>query len=123
MMKSNQIKKSTIIIKEPGLLSTIQDLGRFEYQKYGVPTSGALDSLAFQIGNILLGNSYENPGIETTMIGPTIKFKANMWICITGAQSSPTGDGHEIQMWKPIYVKENSILNWGTLNWGTRSYC
>ena len=121
-MKSNQIKKSTIIIEEPGLLSTIQDLGRFEYQKYGVPTSGALDSLAFQIGNILLGNSYENPGIETTMIGPTIKFKSNMWICITGAQSSPTVDGHEIQMWKPIYVKENSILNWGTLNWGTRSY-
>ena len=121
-MKSNQIKKSTIIIEEPGLLSTIQDLGRFEYQKYGVPTSGALDSLAFQIGNILLGNSYENPGIETTMIGPTIKFKSNMWICITGAQSSPTVDGHEIQMWKPIYVKENSILKWGSLNWGIRSY-
>ena len=62
-MKSDQIKKPKIIIEEPGLLSTIQDLGRFEYQKYGVPTSGALDSLSFQIGNILLGNSYENPGI------------------------------------------------------------
>ena len=121
-MKSDQIKKPKIIIEEPGLLSTIQDLGRFEYQKYGVPTSGALDSLAFQIGNILLGNSYENPGIETTMIGPTIKFESNMWICITGAQSSPILDGKEIQMWKPIYVKENSILKWGSLNWGIRSY-
>ena len=56
-MKSNQKQKSTIIIEEPGMLSTIQDLGRFEYQKFGEPTSGALDSLAFQIGNILLGNS------------------------------------------------------------------
>ena len=119
-MKSNQ--KSTIIIEEPGILSTIQDLGRFEYQKFGVPTSGALDSLAFQIGNILLGNPYESPGIETTMIGPTIKFKSNMWICITGAQSSPMLNGNEIQMWKPIYVKENSILSWGPLNWGIRSY-
>ena len=87
-----------------------------------MPTSGALDSLAFQIGNILLGNPYESPGIETTMIGPTIKFKSNMWICITGAQSSPMLNGNEIQMWKPIYVKENSILSWGPLNWGIRSY-
>ena len=121
-MKSEQIKKSTITIEEPGLLSTIQDLGRFEYQKYGVPTSGALDSLAFQIGNILLGNSNENPGIETTMIGPTIKFNSNMWICITGAQSSPMLNGNEIQTWKPIYVRKDSILKWGALNWGIRSY-
>jgi len=119
-MKSDQ--KSTIIIEEPGLLSTIQDLGRFEYQKYGVPTSGALDSLAFQIGNILLGNPSKNPGIETTMIGPKIKFKSNMWICITGAQSSPMINENKIQMWKPIYVKKNSILTWGSLNWGIRSY-
>ena len=121
-MKSEQIKKSTITIQEPGLLSTIQDLGRYEYQKYGVPTSGALDSLAFQIGNILLGNTNENPGIETTMIGPTIKFNSNMWICITGAQSSPMLNGNEIKMWKPIYVRKNSILKWGALNWGIRSY-
>ena len=121
-MKSNQKQKSTIIIEEPGILSTIQDLGRFEYQKFGVPTSGALDSLAFQIGNILLGNSSDNPGIETTLIGPTIKFKSNMWICITGAQSSPILNDNKIQMWKPIYVKENSILKWGSLNWGIRSY-
>ena len=121
-MKSNRKQKSTINIKEPGILSTIQDLGRFEYQKFGVPTSGALDSLAFQIGNILLGNSSDNPGIETTLIGPTIKFKSNMWICITGAQSSPILNDNKIQMWKPIYVKENSILKWGQLNWGIRSY-
>ena len=121
-MKSNRKQKSTIIIKEPGILSTIQDLGRFEYQKFGVPTSGALDNLAFQIGNILLGNSSDNPGIETTLIGPTIKFKSNMWICITGAQSTPILNEKKIQMWKPIYVKENSILKWGSLNWGIRSY-
>jgi len=121
-MKSNQKQKSTIIIEEPGMLSTIQDLGRFQYQKFGVPTSGALDSLAFQIGNILLGNSSDNPGIETTLSGPTIKFKSNMWICITGAQSSPILNEKKIQMWKPIYVKENSILKWGSLNWGIRSY-
>jgi len=121
-MKSNQNQKSTIIIQEPGILSTIQDLGRFEYQKFGVPTSGALDNMAFQIGNILLGNSSDNPGIETTLIGPTIKFKSNMWICITGAKSSPILNENKIQMWKPIYVKENSILKWGSLNWGLRSY-
>ena len=51
-MKSDQIKKPKIIIEEPGLLSTIQDLGRFEYQKYGVPTSGALDSLALSLIHI-----------------------------------------------------------------------
>ena len=120
-MKSTQ-NKSSITILEPGIFSTIQDLGRYEYQQFGVPTSGALDQTAFKIGNLILGNKINNPGIETTMIGPKIKFNSSEWICITGANSNPMINNKKINMWTPQFVKKNSVLSFGKMDWGVRSY-
>tara|TARA_B110000116_G_scaffold271832_1_gene293899 strand:- start:3030 stop:4139 length:1110 start_codon:yes stop_codon:yes gene_type:complete len=120
-MKSKN-KNSSITIIDPGIFSTIQDLGRYKYQKFGVPTSGALDQSAFTIGNLILGNDINNPGIETTMIGPKIKFNSSEWICVTGAKSNPKINDSEIKMWAPVYVKRNSVLSFGQNIWGVRSY-
>jgi antagonist of KipI len=46
----------TIEVLEPGMLTTVQDLGRFGYQRYGVPVSGAMDGLALRAANLLVGN-------------------------------------------------------------------
>ncbi|MDC0047149.1 biotin-dependent carboxyltransferase family protein [Chloroflexi bacterium] len=114
--------KSSLTILEPGIFSTIQDLGRYEYQKFGVPTSGALDQTAFMLGNLILGNNINNPGIETTLLGPKIKFNSAQWICVTGANSNPMINNQNINMWAPVYVKENSILTFNQPEWGVRSY-
>ena len=62
----------TFKILEPGLLTTIQDRGRYGYQKYGVPVSGAMDQFAMRASNILVGNN-DNAGVlEITALGPKI---------------------------------------------------
>ena len=63
------MKNNLVEILDPGVLSTIQDLGRFGYQKYGVPVSGAMDQFAYRIGNILVNNDENSSSIETTVVG------------------------------------------------------
>lgn len=64
------------IVKNPGALTTIQDLGRFGFLDRGVPPSGALDSFACRIANLLVGNQ-ENMGVlEITVMGPLFEAMA-----------------------------------------------
>ena len=66
-----------------GLYTTIQDDGRFGYRNIGVPSSGYMDRESAQIANLIIDNPINNPLIEATLIGPTIKFEKNTFICIT----------------------------------------
>ena len=70
-------RQRMITIIKPGLLSSIQDLGRYGYQKYGVITSGAMDPLAHRLANLLVGNKENKPTIEITLLGPVIQFEQN----------------------------------------------
>ena len=80
----------TLEIVSPGLLTTVQDLGRFGYQRYGIPVCGALDSVSLRIANILVGNRDHLAGLEITAIGPTIRFAADTTIAVVGADLEPT---------------------------------
>ena len=59
-----------ITIVKQGLSDTIQDLGRFGYQKFGVVTSGAMDAHSHRIANLLVGNAETDSTIEMTLVGP-----------------------------------------------------
>ena len=58
----------------PGAFTTVQDLGRFGYQRMGIPISGALDRFACQIANLLVGNLPGAAVLEITVIGPRLEF-------------------------------------------------
>lgn len=111
-----------IRIVKAGMLTTIQDLGRFGFQKSGMAVSGAMDQLALQLGNIILRNQEGEAGIECTMMGPTIYFDEDQCIAITGGNLSPNIDGYPVSMWKPLYVSAGSTLSFGQLIAGCRSY-
>jgi biotin-dependent carboxylase-like uncharacterized protein len=64
-------------IIEPGLLTTVQDLGRIGYQHLGVPTSGALDPVSFRAANILVGNAPAEGALEIAYVGPTFLVEAD----------------------------------------------
>lgn len=102
-----------ISVIKPGLLSTIQDLGRWGFQRFGVPVSGAMDRLALRLGNIILGNDEADAAIECTWMGPSLRFDREQLIAITGANLFPKLNGKEIAMWKPIYVPKDGILSFG----------
>jgi biotin-dependent carboxylase-like uncharacterized protein len=64
-------------ILEPGLLTTVQDLGRVGYQHLGVPTSGALDPLSFRAANLLVGNKPTEGALEIAYVGPKFVVEAD----------------------------------------------
>lgn len=112
----------SITVLNPGLLTTVQDLGRRGYQKYGVIVSGAMDTYAMRISNIIIGNK-ENEGVlEITMVGPSLKLKKGTLFSITGADIVPTINNKQVPMGRPIYLKEDCILEFSGCKSGCRSY-
>ena len=105
-----------------GLFSTIQDLGRYNYECFGVPSSGNMDKFSALLCNRILKNK-DNCGVmEITMTGPKLKFRINTYICISGADMSPKINENHIKMDSVHKIKKGDILSFGKLNFGYRSY-
>ena len=105
-----------------GLYTTIQDEGRFGYRNIGVPSSGYMDSESAKIANLILDNPINNPLIEATLIGPTIKFQKSTFICITGADFNPILNESKISLYTPIKVSKGDILKINNSSIGSRCY-
>ena len=112
----------TLEIVEPGLLTTVQDTGRFGYQRYGVPTSGAVDIFAIRAANLLAGNDERAAGLEVTVMGPTIRFLDDTWIAITGADLGPRLNGSSIPAWESVAVSSGAVLTFDGARDGMRAY-
>lgn len=111
-----------IKVLKPGFYSTIQDMGRFGFQNYGVPYSGVMDTYAASVANMLVGNTKEAAVMEMTMTGPTLQFEDETIICLSGADMSPLLNDLPIVNNKAIYVPKNAMLSFGKLNEGFRGY-
>jgi antagonist of KipI len=109
-------------IVRPGLLTTVQDLGRPGYQHLGVVVSGTMDALALRVANLLVGNSEGEAGLEITLLGPTIRFESEQLIALTGADLSPTLDGQPMPQHRPVLVRAGTVLAFGAARVGCRAY-
>lgn len=111
-----------ILVHRSGLFTTIQDLGRYGYQRYGVSVSGAMDRTALRIGNRIVGNPDGEAGLEVTLQGPELEFATGGVIAVTGADLSPTLNGHSIPMWYAVPVRGGDLLQFGPRRQGSRAY-
>lgn len=109
-------------IIEPGLLTTVQDKGRFGFQRFGVPVSGAMDTFALRVANLLVSNDEAAAGLEMTVLGPKLRFLTDTWIAVTGADVDPVLDGEPLDQWKTIEVTRDSVLTFQAAKDGMRSY-
>ncbi len=109
---------SMIEVVAPGMLTTIQDLGRLGSRFSGVGPGGAMDTLSHRVANLLVGNPDDAAALEITLLGPRLAFPAGAWVAITGAargavvvtadgQSTPVPAGH------PIWVPDAATLACG----------
>jgi len=105
-----------------GIFDTIQDLGRFGFQQYGMPISGAMDSYALRIGNRLLENKENEAGIEISTPGLSLGVLNQTVIAITGANFNPTINNSPAPMWEVIEVKKGNIISFNQIKSGCRSY-
>ena len=111
-----------IEVIKPGLYSSIQDKGRFGFENYGVPISGSMDQFSSILSNKIISNNDNDAVMEITMIGPTLKFKTETTISITGADMSPLLNGENINLFKQHIIKNGDILSFGKLKCGLRCY-
>ena len=95
-----------ITVENGGILTTVQDEGRFGNQAFGVSTSGAMDPRAFHIANLLVGNKKTEGALEMTFIGPTLTFTSDNIIAVTGGDLTPLLDGQPFPMYKAVLVKK-----------------
>ena len=111
-----------IKVIDPGFYTSIQDLGRFGAQNFGVPISGCMDQCSADIANKIIGNNSLEALIELTMTGCSLKFENNTTIAITGSDMSPKLNGLSIDMFSVIEVKYGDILSFGRIKYGFRTY-
>lgn len=111
-----------IEVLKTGLYDTIQDLGRFNVQEFGVPYSGAMDLYSAKLANTVLGNSITDAVMEITHVGPRLRFHCNTEIVLSGANLSPKLNSESINMNARIRVRKDDILSFGKRNYGCRSY-
>ena len=109
-------------ILEPGLLTTIQDLGRFGYQRLGIPAAGAMDPFALKTANALVGNPPDAAGLEITLLGPRVALSEGCAIAITGGDLGPRLDGREIDGWKRHLARPGTVLDFSGRRSGARAY-
>jgi antagonist of KipI len=101
-----------ILVLSPGLLATVQDLGRPGYAASGVSASGAADALALRAGNLLVGNHPRSAGIEMTMTGGAFEFAVDAVVAITGATP----------IWRQRQVRAGEVIRCGPFEKGARQY-
>ncbi|QWI38581.1 5-oxoprolinase subunit C family protein [Bacillus mycoides] len=109
-------------ILHAGMFTTVQDLGRFHYQQYGVPVGGAMDKNALRMINMLVGNEENEAGLEITIMGPKLLIKKTTLLAIGGADMEPLLNGERIPLWRPILAEEGSMLCLGKAKSGCRAY-
>ncbi|MCR9075332.1 MAG: biotin-dependent carboxyltransferase family protein [bacterium] len=114
-------------VQEPGMLSSVQDLGRMDYRHLGVPRSGAFDTYAFRVGNLLLGNNPSDAAIEMTMVGGRFSAQSDMLVALTGARAhdatmrrNSTSCG--MRMDSVHLVEAGTEISIGRLTDGVRTY-
>lgn len=114
--------KALFKVEKPGLYASIQDKGRFGYQQYGVPVSGAIDRYAHYMANYIIDNKSNAATIEITILGTELKVLSDHIITITGADLMATVDGVEVSLWKAFKVYKGQRLLFKKPRMGARAY-
>lgn len=109
-------------VRQPGPLTTVQDLGRPGYAHIGVPGSGAADRGALRLANRLLGNAEGAAALEITVGGFEAQSDADAWIVLTGAWCPLTVGGRPVDPFEPAPVRAGETIRVDAAESGLRAY-
>jgi antagonist of KipI len=111
-----------LVVIKPGMLTTVQDRGRWGYQSRGVPVAGPMDPVAHRLANAIAGNPPEAALLEITLLGPEITFDDARTIAVAGAEFELSIDGTDVPMHAPVPVPASARLRFGRRLRGARAY-
>jgi len=112
----------TVRVLEPGLFTTVQDLGRPGRGSSGVPRSGAMDPLSLRAANLLVGNRANAAALEITMSGPLLAFDDETMVAVAGAHFEVELDGASMEPNASIRAAAGTTLRVGRAQKGLRAY-
>lgn len=110
------------IVKQPGLLTLIQDRGRYGAHNLGLTNGGPLDPLAFDWANRLLGNDINDSCLEVSFGGLILQSQVDSVFAVTGAEVSCKINGKVIEQWRSHAIQKNDLLEFGYATSGVRTY-
>jgi KipI family sensor histidine kinase inhibitor len=111
-----------VTVLAPGMLTTVQDPGRWGHQADGVAPAGALDAGACARANTAVGNADHAAALEVTLVGPELRLDAPARVAVAGARLSPTLDGHPVPEGRAVDARAGGVLAFGPRQAGTRAY-
>lgn len=112
----------TLEILAPGPLTTVQDLGRYGFGRYGVPPSGAVDAFSLRAANLLVGNAEGEAALEITLMGFKGRALRDLTVAVTGGDLQPRVNGEPLAMWGSQALMAGDTLAFGRPASGCRAY-
>ena len=113
---------SCLVVIRPGMLTTIQDRGRWGLQSRGVPVAGPMDPCSHRLANAVVGNDPDAATLEVTLLGPEIEFEDERIVAFTGAEFEVSLDGRAVAPGTPVVAGAGSRLRFGGRARGARAY-
>jgi len=113
---------STFEVVSPGILTSVQDLGRFGSARLGVAPSGTLDGYAARAANLVAGNAETAAVLETTLMGLRLRALRETVVAVTGGDLQPRLSAAELPMWRSQRVKEGEVIAFSGPRSGFRAY-
>jgi len=109
-------------VVKPGLLTTIQDRGRWGFQGLGVSVAGPMDPVSHRLANAMVGNAADDAGLEITLLGPELVFDDERLVAVAGALFEISVDGRSMPSTGAFVVTAGATLQFGRRLRGTRAY-
>jgi KipI family sensor histidine kinase inhibitor len=107
---------------KPGLLTTIQDIGRWGHQAFGVPVSGPMDDVSCRLANLIVGNPSGAAVLEATVAGPELRIDTETIIAVTGADLGATLEGTPLPLNGAVHCPAGCVIRCGERRNGARAY-
>src|SRR4051794_2883435 len=111
-----------LLLQRPGLLTTVQDLGRWGHQGAGVPVAGPVDAWSHRLANLLVGNPAECAVLEATVAGPQFECEVDTLLAITGAPFAITVGEQHVRSPLVARAPAGTALQFGECLAGARAY-
>jgi len=91
-------------VNSAGMLTTVQDCGRWGYQSRGVPVAGPMDRVSLRLANAIVGNKLTHAALEVTLTGPRLEFDDRRMVAVAGAEfeNVPSGVAFEVSPARPL---------------------
>jgi len=113
---------AALILHAAGPSSTLQDMGRTGWLRFGVSPAGAADPIRLAAANALVGNGPDEAAVEFALAGDTYRVEADRCVVAVAADAPVAVDGEAAAAWSALALRRGQTLSVGRMRSGVRGY-